>query len=315
MNISRKTLQKEQWCLLKDDWTIEKFIPADEIKESDKSTNPRLYCIHPEKILVKVPYIRVYTFAPSTAKAWATLQQIHWDQYDNPAVVWQYFKLALWCWNTPRSHFASKIASPKTAKETLAFWKQSAEYSTWREISYAKESDSGDDHVIVFTEKLFKKGLSTLINVIIGFLAQKEQQLTTTFSEQHTLAFELFMYRGQLWIAADSVTGKEKFCVQKFKDSGYAGGSEQEKFCKTLVETTNEPYQLAFENVSHVFDRLKLPKIIKKLFFGAVQGSSVYYSGPQLTLNREMSDIKLISKSLHDVHKYNDSPSFISNET
>ncbi len=310
--------EKEQWCLLNDDWKIEKFIPADEIKESDKTNNSRLYCIHPEKILIKAPYIRSYIFAPSTLKAWVTLKQIHWNQHDNPAVVWQYFKAALWCWNTPRSHFAKKIQPPKTAKEMLKFWKQSAEYSTWREISRAKEKEPINNRIVIFTEGLFKKGFSTLINSIAGFLTQKEQTLLTTIDLRQNVLFELFMYKRQLWISMDSLICKEKFCIQRFKDSGYQGGSEQEKFCKQLVpasiNTNDQPHQIEFDNVAHVLDRLKLPKIIKKFYFGSTYGNTVHYMGPRLTLLHEMANIKLMSKALEDVHRSNGSPPFISDE-
>lgn len=316
--VQKDPLEKERWCLLKDDWTIERIIPEEEIKETDKITNTRLFCFPPEKILVKVPYIRSYTFAPSILKASSILKQIQWDQHDNPAIVWQYFKIALECWNTSPSHFAKKISPPKTSNETRQFWKKSAEYSTWREISCAKEKEPLNNNIIIFTKELFKKGFKTLIHSIAEFIAQKEQPSLASIDLRQKVLFELFLFRGQLWISMDSSICNEKFCIQRFKDFGYSDGSEQEKFCKQLtlasIDTNGQHYQITFDNVAHVLDRLKLPKQIKKFYFGSTTGSSVHYTGPKLTILQEIANIKLMSKALEDVHKSNGSPAFISDE-
>lgn len=310
--------EKERWALLNKEGRVEKIIPADAVKESDKHNNSRLFCIHPEKILVQVPHIRLYTFAPSTLKAWDALNQIQWSHYDNPAVIWKYFQAAISCWNTPRSYFSKKITPPKTAKETLKFWQQSAEHSAWSEIAHAKEKSPANERIVIFTSEFFKKGFSTLVNVIAGFLTQKEQSPPVITDSRQKVSLELFMHKGQLWISMDSFLGTKKFCVQKFNDSGYSDGSEPEKFSKKLVSappnTNGEPYQIDFENVAHVLDRLKLPKQLKKSYFSSTCGDTVHYAGPKLGLQQEVADIKLLSDELQHVHDSNRSPIFTSSK-
>jgi len=315
--VQKDPSEKERWGILNDQGKIEKIVSSEEVSESEKFHNPRFICIRPEMVLVRIPAIRFYTYAPSTLKALAASEQAHWDQSYNPAVVWRYFETALLLWNTPASHFEKQLLLPRTSIEALEFWRRTAEYSTWREISRVKEGSVEENHIVIFTEQLFKKGFKTLINAVTAFLAkgthnqEKDPQKQDVVPEEK-ISLELFWHCEELWISVNKQESKECLCIQKFYDTGYPGGSDPHQFCKKIVECVRDgvpfPRQIEFDRAAHTLNRMKLPKALKKLYFGTTRKNSVTYRGPQLLLNAKIAN-SLISE-LQEIHRSNGSPDF-----
>ena len=290
--VQKDPFEMERWGILNDQGKIEQIVPSEEVSESEKFHNTKFICIRPEMVLIRTPAIRFYTYAPSTSKAWMASKQAHWDQFHNPAVVWGYFETALLLWNTPSSHFEKQLFPPKTSTEALEFWRQSAEHSTWREISCAKEGGLEKDHAVIFTDQFFKKGFKTLISAILTFLAKDFQKPEDIPAENVSL--NLFWHCEELWIAIECQMYKKRLCIQKFNDTGFPGGSDPYQFSKKIVECDRDgmtfPIQIEFDRPAHTLNRIKLPKALKKLYFGPTRKNTVTYRGPQLLLDEKIAD-------------------------
>lgn len=305
--------QPEKWALLNDRWEIVKIVPGDLISEEDKQDRNKYYCLEPEMRWIKVPHIRTFQFAPSTSKTFDAQKAIHWNQLQNPAVVWRYLECALLLWNTPSSDFENEPMSLTDADEIILFHRKSSEYSSWKEINRAKDTDmKKDDDVLIFTEKLFKDGFKTLISTVAGFLSREPQYESPVAVPD--LHFELLWHSQQLWLAVETDELKERFCIQTFKCSGFKGGSDTEQFSKKLVENPLDPSprQIDFERVSHALNRCKLPKSLKKKYFGPTWGGShILFQGPKIKVSRDEVNLKLLLSELKEIHKSNGDFCFI----
>lgn len=308
--------QPEKWALLNDRWEIVQILSGDQISDEDKQDRNKYYCLEPEMRWVKVPHIFTFQFAPSISKAFDAQKAIHWDQLQNPAVVWRYLECALLLWNTPSSDFENATMPPAAADEIIQFHRKASEYSTWREISRAKgTAQKQNDDAHIFTEKLFKEGLKTIINAVAVFLSREPQ--SGDAAAKADLNFELFWHNRQLWLSLETEGMKERFCIQTFKNSGYKEGSDTEQFSKKLVEKTSDPSprQIDFERISHALNRCKLPKALKKKYFGpAWEGSHVLFKGPRIKVSREEINLKLLLSELKEIHKSNGGFCFVKHE-
>jgi hypothetical protein len=150
-----------------------------------------------------------------------------------------------------------------------------------------------------------------LINSITAFLAVGGNQTNGRRASTEEVIFELFWNFDRLWISIDSITFKNKFCIQKF-NSGYKEGSEQRKFCFKLVDAAVKskrfPCEIEMARVAHVLGRLNLPKILKSHYFGSTKNSSVVYQGFRLRLDMKISDLKNVVEELCCTHEANKSP-------
>ena len=286
--------QRPGWVLVNEQGKGALF-PSEDFSKSDALRNPSLIFHHPEMEHMKTAQIHFFTFDPSSEKAVAASKRVYWGQLHDPAVVWQYFEFALWCWNTPSSYFEDRLSSSESQME----------YAKWREISKLQGDVQDNNRIVVFTERLFKEGLKTLINAISVFIAEEKYKVEVPPKVIEEATFELFWQCDQLWVFVKSSTCEGKFCIQKFKDSGYVGGSEQQKFCRKLVEPlagAQVPYQIQFDRVAHVLGRLNLPSILKSHYFGTTQTASVLYQGPEIRIKLEANDLISIIQELQSIH-------------
>ncbi len=289
--------QRPGWVLVNEQGKG-KLFPFEGFSKSDALRNPNLIFHHPEMEHVKTAQIHFFTFDPSSEKAVAASKRVYWGQLHDPAVVWHYFESALWCWNTPSSYFEDRLSSSESQTE----------YVKWREISKLQGEVQDNNRIVVFTERLFKEGLKTLINAISVFIAEETYKVEALPKVIEEATFKLFWEREQLWISVESSAGKEELCIQKFKDFGYTEGSEPKKFCKKLVQVSPEiqvPYQMPFDRAAHVLDRLNLPPSLKRQYFGTAQKDSVIYQGPEIHLSLEAKDLASIIQDLRTIHNSN----------
>ncbi|MBX9724194.1 MAG: hypothetical protein K2X81_22490, partial [Candidatus Obscuribacterales bacterium] len=299
--------QHSEWALINEQGKGE-FFPIEDFSKSDMLCIPNLVSYHPEIEHVKNTQIRFFTFDPSSGKAIAASKRVYWDQLHDPAVVWHYFESALWCWNTPGSYFEDRLSPSEREKDVSRFYHNQAEHARWREISKLQGDIQDNNRIVVFTERFFKEGLKTLINAIAAFVAEEAYKVEAPPKVMEEAIFELFWQCDQLWISIRSSAWEEKFCIQKFKDFGYPDGSEQQKFCRKLVEAlvdVQAPYKILFDRMAHVLERLKLPPILKKRYFGTAQRDSVSYQGPKLQISLESNELTSLIQELQAIHNSN----------
>jgi hypothetical protein len=142
-------------------------------------------------------------------------------------------------------------------------------------------------------EQFFKKGLQTLINAATSFLAKGHQKQEAAPIEK--IPFELFWHCNELWISISWPRSTERLCIQRFYDTGYAQGSDSYHFCKTIVDCAKDgmsfPRQIDFDRPSHTINRMKLPKVLKKLYFGRSRKDSFLYRGPKVAVDTATANL------------------------
>ena len=82
-------------------------------------------------------------------------------------------------------------------------------------------------------------------------------------------------------------------------------GLNSKKFCRKLVEPLADvqlPYQILFDRVAHVLERLKLPSLLKKRYFGTAQKDSVFYQGPKIQISLEFNELTSLIQELQAIH-------------
>ena len=191
--------------------------------------------IHPNSHLefIEEFIITNYTFAPSVEKAARALKATHWDQLRDAAVVWQYFEIALWCWNTSESYFEkTDELLKKHDKNPLPAL---SEKSVWFEIAIVKNG-SQDHNPAVFTNQFFKEGMQTLVNEIMAFASKGFQLEKEPDDSLNRMVFELQLEENRLWVfVRTGLAEPKKYYLKRFNDGAMEGSGPYE-FIQYLLQ-------------------------------------------------------------------------------
>ena len=128
----------------------------------------------------KKPCILEFTFSSTIMEASRKEQAFSAPQDQDPAIVWKYFETALQFWN----------ANEADMKESLTFLFKSdpfqalSQKAAWQEIAQVKCRIQETKDPLLFTAKLFKNGLRTLINEVTLFFSHGCQSTQVTVEEE-----------------------------------------------------------------------------------------------------------------------------------
>ncbi|HEY2809927.1 MAG TPA: hypothetical protein VGJ00_00835 [Rhabdochlamydiaceae bacterium] len=256
--------------------------------------------------------IEIYTFAPSVEKAVQALKVIHWDQFHNPAVMWWYFEYALWCWNTSEAYFENPCEL--WIKQNPHFFQAWNQKETWREIVCVRNGVQ-QDQPIIFTSEFFKEGMKTLINAILAFAAKGFRLEIDNADPLQKMLFELKLEENQLWVFVnDHTLGPKRYYLKRLND-----GSDKScpyEFIEQLLKEypnggdveVNLPNKS--DSIPKAIDRLGLPKSLQRIFFGVSRGTSVYFRGISVAINRD-ERCRLILEELANVHNQAGAPEYV----
>lgn len=291
------SIQNERWVQVLEDGHTSKVLGAGEIKLLGKEEKAALLPLPPEHHLVDKIFIEEFSFAPTVIEAHIAMDAIRWDRLQHPAVVWWYFKSALWCWKTTEFYF-DEIVRPKNGQDYEKHFKTTCSQAAWQEIVSAKEKNSEEKSPIIFTANLFRKGLHAITNAISvyfsGGATLKGNHLET--SEQPSTIFELILDGNELWVSAtfeNEMT--ERFYIQKFHEGIDGEGSQLYQFIRDVVsnpEAGEKQSKLKYkwESAAKHINRIQLPKILKEKFFPKSHGSHFQFGGVRVEILHENQD-------------------------
>jgi len=261
--------------------------------------------------IVQEPYIMNYTFAPSIDKARLALDAAHWDQTNDPAVMWYYFLYAEWCWNTNESYFERTLDI--LDKGTNPF-PALAEKATWLEIAVIRDGLSTEHGPVVFTAQLFREGFQTLLNDIMTFLVQ-DGQINDKVEPIDQVTLELCLNENRLWILAFLGLGEPKyFYIKRFND-GEATASTPFAFIEALLANYAGGGEVVLdfadksENVPRALERMGMLAFFKHLFFGQSRGNKVVFYGSKISLPRD-EKCRLLLEEFEKHHQQKGSPKY-----
>lgn len=230
-------------------------------------------------------YIDTFVFAPSVTLVCNAIESSHSARLHDPAIVWGYFESAMWCWRTPRMYFEQP-----TKKDQPISFQVLCNMSAWMEIAVTRERLELRSPVVIFTNDLFQRGLSVIINAIGMFLAGAPVRAIATTREPE-VTFTLVLDGNELWVHATFENrATEKFFIQAFHECGDGEGSALFKFVKSIFTTSQRGERRArlpakWETASKHINRLKLPEDLKQAFFERkAHGSTYYLAGTQVRI-------------------------------
>ena len=162
------------------------------------------------------------------------LRATDWDQRNNPAIVWMYFKSALWCWNTSEGYF-NNLPS--------IFEKQSqdpmppiCDKSAWGEIAAVKKGENLEHSPVIFTDDFFHSGFNTLINEIYTFASNGFKLNEAEVNPLDKMIFELKLNENRLWVFVyTGLSEPKKYYIKRFND-GMQNESTPYGFIKELLQ-------------------------------------------------------------------------------
>ncbi len=279
-------------CLLNEGYTdlCERFVKIGTVREYDPSI---------EK-WVDNPCVSEYTFAECLEDVSARRKAILWDQVHDPVVVWWYFESALWFWNTPKSYFDTPRPKLNTKKACEKHAKALGSVGGWSEIASVQDKSLYMKEPIIFTDRLFKQGLLTVITAVREFfssLCQNKELGDREVTVELSLdAGDKGLDRDALWLSV-IIAGEatKKYCLKKFND-----GQRPYEFIKLLFDKYPKGGEVEVdlresESIPKFIGRLGFTGELKKIFFGRSQGNRVMFKGTILTGFKKNIKHRLVS--------------------
>lgn len=302
--------QGERWVRVLEDGHTSRVLNTEELSLISEEEKAELLPLPPEHHLVDKVFIEEFSFAPTVIEAHIAMDAIRWDRLQHPAIIWWYFKGALWCWRTTEFYF-DNIVRPKNGQDREKHFKTTCDKAVWREIISAKEKSNEEQIPIIFTSNFFRRGLHTLTNAInmyfSGGVILKESHLET--SEQSSTIFELILDGNELWVGAtfeNEMT--EKFYIQKFYEGVNAERSQLYQFIRRIFENPEPGKKKAkltrkWESAAKHINRIQLPNLLKEKFFPQTHGSYFQFQGTSLKyFHKNQDNIKVVFSDLRKRH-------------
>ncbi len=314
LGVRRIYVQREnpikRWMIIRNGGQNGIPLTAKEAANAKKKGEKGLVSFYSDLELVEETFIEEFSFAPSVLDAYEAMDSVHWDRFQDPAVVWWYFETAFWYWKTTEFYF-NEILRPKNGNDLGKHFQTTCEQATWREIADARDRVNDASRIpVIFTTGFFRTGLRTLANAIAVYLSQDP---TTLEASPHKINdslthFELVLDGNELWVHVSFENQAiEKFFVQKFNEGPDLTGSRLHQFAKGLVEDPVEGTKKAklvrkWESASKHINRLKLPMLLKQKFFAKSYSSHFDFKGARISLGSDLNEVRLILKDLRQNH-------------
>jgi hypothetical protein len=259
----------------------------------------------------KIPCVVQYTFAPSVELAGLALDALDWDRVKDPAIIWGCFESALRYWRTSESYFEQTL---HLLKKNANPFPALSERFAWLEIATNKNYLSIDHEPTVFTVRLFKEGLRTIVNEITAFVSSGCQLKEGDHPASQAM-LELHLNENRLWVFVHLESSEiHRFYLKRFNDG--SKGSGPHEFIQDLLRDYPNGGDVLIdfadrsENVSKVLARIGMSGLLKDQFFGQSRGNKVVFRGCQISIPCD-EKCRLLLEELSRIHCHAGSPEYI----